>query len=170
MSQSTTTYIVAAVLFHDIVNLAKNHPERREASARSAEKARAWFGARGFEPHRIALIAEAILCHSWSAGHVPVSLEARVVADADNLESVGAFGIARTFYVSGHMGSAIVNMADPLGTARELDDRAFARDHFPRKLLKLRDQMRTEGGRVLSAQRHDFMVAFLAQLDAELGL
>jgi uncharacterized protein len=160
--------IVAAVLFHDVVNLPKDHPERHLASTRSAEVAVEWFTEHGYEID-LDLVAEAIRCHSWSAGIPPESLEARIVCDADNLEAVGAFGIARTFYVSGRMGSAIIDMADPHAERRELDDTTFARDHFQTKLLQLREHMHTDAGRALADQRHRFMVGFLEQLDREIG-
>ena len=160
--------IVAAVIFHDIVNLPKNHPERHTASSLSADHATRFLAADGGLD--LELIAEAIRCHSWSAGLTPVSYEAQVVADADNLESVGAFGIARTFYVAGRMGGAIVNMADPHGEERELDDRSFAIDHFHKKLLKLREHMHTDAGRALADQRHQVMLDFLAQLDREIAI
>lgn len=162
--------IVAAIVFHDVVNLPKNHPERHTASARSADVAIAFLAPYADSGElNLELVAEAIRCHSFSAGLIPRSFEAQVVADADSLESVGAFGIARTFYVAGRMGSAIVDMVDPAASERELDDRRFALDHFACKLLTLRDQMHTEAGRALAAQRHDFMVEFVAQMRRELG-
>lgn len=159
--------IVAAIVFHDVVNLPKNHPERHTASARSAEVANEFLAGEELDHD---LIAEAIRCHSWSAGLTPQRYEAKVVADADNLESLGAFGIARTFYVSGRMGSAILDMADPHGTARELDDTRYALDHFPRKLFKLREHMHTEAGRALADERHAFMQRFVSQLQREIDI
>lgn len=160
--------LAAAVVFHDVVNLSKNDPAGREASARSAAVARQWCRDSGrFSAAQVELVAEAVLCHSWSAGVSPESLEAKIVADADNLEAIGAYGIARTFYVAGRMGSSIVDMVDPLGEARPLDDRQFARDHFALKLLKLRDHMQTASGRREAERRHRVMVDFLAELDRE---
>lgn len=161
--------IAAAVVFHDVVNLPKNHPERRSASARSAEVATAFLSEHAPDLDHD-LVAEAIRCHSFSAGLIPKRYEAQVVADADNLESLGAFGIARTFYVSGRMGSAILDMADPDGESRALDDRRYALDHFPCKLLTLRDQMHTVAGRALADQRHEYMVGFVAQMRREIGI
>lgn len=160
--------VVAAVIFHDVVNLPKNHPERHTASSRSAEVAVSFYDAHGFGAPRLELVAEAIRCHSWSAKLAPESLEAKIVADADNLEAVGAFGVARTFYVAGRMGSAIVDMADPAADQRALDDTKFAVDHFHTKLLHLREHMHTSTGRRLAEQRHAFMLAFLDQLQIEL--
>jgi uncharacterized protein len=91
------------------------------------------------------------------------------VADADRLESIGAFAIARTFYVNGLMRGQLVDFADPFARGdRLLDDRRFAVDHFYAKLLRLRDRLYTPAARALADQRHAFMQAFLAQLGSEM--
>jgi uncharacterized protein len=160
--------VVASVIFHDVINLPKNAPNRHEASTLSAKFAakalQSWFDA-----NRLALITEAIQTHSFSSGLRPQSNEAKIVTDADRLESLGAFGIARTFYVSGRMEGAIVSMMDPFAIERALDDRRFAVDHFFTKLLHLRDLMVTPTGREMAGERHLFLESFLRQLTDELG-
>ncbi len=156
-----------AVLFHDSVNLPKNHPERHLASTLSAELG-SQFSQTRLDKDRLEVFQDAIVAHSHSAGITPQYLISEALADADRLESVGAFGIARTFYVSGVMGRSIVNMADPFASDRELDDLNYAVDHFYRKLLTLRDKMYTKTGRRMAEQRHVFLETFLTQLSSEL--
>ena len=84
------------------------------------------------------MFVDAIRSHSHSPGIQPSFEVSRALADADRLESLGAFGIARTFYVSGVMGGTIVSMHDPFATSRELDDRNFGVDHLFRKLHLIR--------------------------------
>lgn len=160
--------VTAAVIFHDAVNLPKNAPNRHEASKLSAELASSIL-APWFDANRMALITEAIETHSFSSGLTPYSTEAKIVTDADRLESLGAFGIARTFYVSGLMGGKIVSMSDPFAHQRSLNDRTFAVDHFYAKLLHLCERMVTPSGREMADQRHIFLESFLAQLKTELG-
>lgn len=156
-----------AVLFHDSVNVPKNHPDRHLASTLSA-KLGAEFATTRLNKKRLEIFVDAIKAHSHSAGIKPVYLISEALADADRLESVGAFGIARTFYVSGVMGRNIVNMADPFASDRPLDDLNYAVDHFYRKLLTLRDKMYTTTGRQMAEQRHMFLQTFLTQLSSEL--
>lgn len=162
--------VVAAVLFHDVVNLPKDAPERASASAQSAERAAAFFEGRGvFDERQMPLLKEAIARHSYSQDREPESLEAKIVCDADNLEAIGAVGIARTFYVSGTMEGQIAHPSDPFGVERELDDTAYAVDHFFEKLLRLKEQFLTATGREMAERRHEYIVGFLEEFGEEIG-
>ncbi len=162
--------LAAAALLHDVVDLPKDHPERHLASTHSARKAREHYEALGaFDEARRAVIAHAIQAHSFSAGIAAESAEAEILTNADRLEALGAFGIARVFQTSGELGRSIVHMADPFADARELDDLEYAVDHFYKKLLKLQDRFYTPTGRRLAAQRHQFMERFLDQLADEIA-
>jgi len=46
------------------------------------------------------------------------------------MESLGAIGLARTFYTAGRMGSKLFHEEDPFAKSRSLDDREYAMDHF----------------------------------------
>ena len=162
--------VAAAALLHDVVDLPKDHPERHLASRQSAELAAAHFQRlAAFDAAGIERIAHAIAAHSFSAGIEARSIEAKIVCDADRLESVGAFGIARVFLVSGQLGGMICDMADPFARGRELDDVRYTVDHFYSKMLKLTARLYTPSARAIGAQRHQFMLTYLAQLADEIG-
>lgn len=113
-------------------------------------------------------VAHAVRAHSFSAAIAPQTLEAKVVQDADRLESLGAIGLARVFYVSGALGRSLFDSDDPLAEHRELDDTLYSVDHFQRKLLRLPESMQTEAGRALARHNADFLVGYMAKLCAEL--
>ena len=137
--------VLTACYFHDIVSLPKNHPERSHSSRLAARKTREILSRDfpDFPPDRYAAVEHAIEAHSFSAGIAPQSLEAKIVQDADRLEALGAIGLARVFAVSGALGAALFDADDPFAGTRELDDKAFALDHFQTKLLRLPDTMQT---------------------------
>ncbi|MGP3593052.1 phosphohydrolase [Vagococcus sp. WN89Y] len=168
--QADELVVLTACYFHDIVSLAKNHPERHLSSVLAAEKT-ATVLAQDFPTYpvsKIAAVRHAIEAHSYSSGIAPQTLEAKIVQDADRLESLGAIGLARVFAVAGSLGTALFDADDPFAEERELDDRAFALDHFRCKLLKLPASMQTAKGRELANQNADFIVQFMAKLGAEL--
>jgi uncharacterized protein len=84
--------ILTACYFHDIVSLAKNHPERNRSSAMAAEKTLAILQSAfpDFPAERYAAVLHAIEAHSFSAAIAPQSEEAKIVQDADRLEALGA--------------------------------------------------------------------------------
>lgn len=162
--------VLAACYFHDIVNLPKNHPQRAQASAMAAQETlrilRNDFPSFPSTLHEA--VAHAVQAHSFSAGVTPLTPEARIVQDADRLESLGAIGLARVFYVSGALGRALFDGDDPLAEQRPLDDSTYALDHFQQKLLTLPDTMQTAPGRRLAQQNARFLVQYMARLCAEL--
>lgn len=163
--------ILTACYFHDIVSLPKNHPQRGRSSQLAAEKTTAILGEYfpDFPSHHYAAIQHAIAAHSFSAGIIPQTTEAKIVQDADRLEALGAIGLARVFAVSGALGVALFDAEDPFADRRKLDDRAFALDHFQTKLLRLPETMQTTAGRRLARHNADFLIQFMAKLSAELS-
>ncbi len=86
--------------------------------------------------------------------------ESDVVKDADRLDALGAIGIARAFAYGGKMGRPIYDPADPANSLQHFDD----------KLLHLAEDMRTEAGKALAKQRHEFLLQFKEQFLREWNL
>ena len=162
--------LAAAVLLHDCVAVEKSSPLRARASRLAAVRAGEILQAHGWPASRIGEVAHAIEAHSFSADLAPQTLEARILQDADRLDAIGAIGVARCFYTAGRMGSQLYHPTDPRAAARALDDRHFATDHFRAKLLKLQHGFQTDAGAAMARQRTDVLAAFLAALEAEIGL
>jgi len=97
---------------------------------------------------------------SFSKGKRPdeVSDEFMIVQDADRLDAIGAIGIARAFNYGGFINNRIF---DPTGNNQS----TIA--HFYEKLLKLKDLMNTDTGRLLAAERHLYLEKFLEQFYQE---
>ncbi|WP_211830069.1 phosphohydrolase [Kistimonas asteriae] len=160
--------VLAACYFHDIVSLPKDHPQRSESSRLAAAKTREILQELAFSESLIPAVAHAVEAHSFSANIPTETPEAEVVQDADRMESLGAIGLARVFYTSGKLGRHIFNPEDPWASNRELDDRNFGIDHFPLKLLRLADTMKTEAGRKLARHNTEYLNQFLQKLAREL--
>ncbi len=161
--------LMAAVVLHDCVAVEKNSPFRAQASRLAASRAREIIAHLGWPEPRIDALAHAIAAHSFSGGIPPETLEARILQDADRLDAIGAIGIARCFYVAGRMGSSLYDPDDLDATARKLDDRRFAFDHFAAKLFQLADGFRTTAGQAAAQERvatmRHFVRAFRGEVD-----
>lgn len=161
--------LLAATLLHDCVSVEKGSPFRSSASRLAAARAIDLLTEMGWDPTRIAAVAHAIEAHSFSAAIPPASLEARILQDADRLDALGMMGVARVFYVSGRMGSAIYDPQDPHAAERPYDDKRFAVDHFHTKLLHLADGFQTLTGSQMAQIRHARLKRFLDELMEEIG-
>lgn len=161
--------LMAGAYLHDLVNLPKDAPNRREASRLSAEAAVAWLRDTSFPKDKLEAVAHAIAAHSFSAGITPETHEARILQDADRLEALGAIGLARMFAVSGLMGGQLYDPEDPLAQHRPLDDKAYALDHLEVKLFPLVETMQTTTGREIAEERADWVAAFRSRLLREIG-
>jgi uncharacterized protein len=161
---------IAASLLHDIVNPPKNSQNRELASRQSAEFARQILPHHGFQPTTVEEIAIAIEEHSYIRGAVPSSRLGKALQDADRLDALGAIGVMRTVATGVRMGASLFDPDDPWATHRSLNDHQFTLDHFFTKLLHLPETMQTPAGRCEAETRVDFLIGYLRQLGAELGV
>jgi len=126
--------------------------------------------------HQVALetqeaILHAIAAHSFSRNIEARTLEARVVRDADRLDSLGAIGMLRwaiTATIRCTPQTRTYHPSDPFAEQHEPDDSRYMLDHFFTKLLKIGDSMTTETGHGIARRRTNFMLAYLDELRSEL--
>jgi uncharacterized protein len=162
--------LLASVLLHDCVSVEKNSPLRSQASRLAAKKAASVLLEMHWTEEKISAVSHAIEAHSFSANIAPLTLEAKLMQDADRLDSLGMLRVARTFYVAGRMGSALYDPNDPEAKARDYDDTHFCLDHFQTKLLHLADGFQTASGQRLAQLRHQRLKGFMEQFKEEIGI
>ncbi len=97
-------------------------------------------------------------------------IETLILQDADNLDAIGAIGIARTFMYAGAYQSPMWVPEVPFD--QEAYDESAGADpstihHFYSKLLKLKGNMNTATAQKMADQRHQFMEHFLEEFFAE---
>lgn len=100
----------------------------------------------------------------------PLSLEGKIVQDADRLDAIGAIGIGRTFYYGGNKHNI---MHDPTILPRmSMTEESYKQpntviNHFYEKLLLLKGMMNTQTAKKIAKQRHQFLVQFINQFEKE---
>lgn len=159
-----------AALLHDIADWKLNDGD----STVGPRIARTWLDSQSVESaisDRVCEIVAGISFKGASVEQPPLSLEGRVVQDADRLDAMGAIGIARAFAYGGSKGRAI---HDPAAksiehrTAEEyLKSGGTTINHFHEKLLLLQDRMNTATGQAMARNRHRFMEDYLKRFYEE---
>lgn len=160
--------IAAAATLHDVHRIMQRESGRYVSPAESLPTVRAILEAADFPTGKVPRVLHCVEFHeeySFSEGGVTVDdIETLILQDADNLDAIGAIGIARTFAYAGAYGLPMYVPDIPLG--RESYDESDQPDpstihHFYSKLLKLKDNMQTRTARELAAGRHRFMAQFV---------
>lgn len=160
--------VLPAAWLHDCIVVPKDAPERSRASVLAAAAAGAFLRDSGYPADCIPAVEHAIAAHSFSAGIVPETIEAKVVQDADRLDALGAVGLARCLMLGGAQGRPLYDAHEPFPTTRPPDDRTATIDHFSTKLLTLAGTMQTAAARAEAERRTAFLRQFLDQLATEI--
>lgn len=99
-----------------------------------------------------------------------LSMEAKIVQDADRLDAMGAIGVVRAAYYGGSQGHKIhepERMIQQFETKEAYRKGSTVINHFYEKLLKLQDGLHTDQAKKIGKKRHDFLILFLEEFLAE---
>jgi uncharacterized protein len=159
-----------AALLHDLGRTTRG-PMRSHAE-RSAKLAQKMLAPYDFPLDTQQAILHAILAHSYRHGIEPATLEARVLYDADRLDSLGACGVMRWAMNAKHgrwPQTRTYHPDDPFALWRVPDGQRYLLDRFLTKLLQLTEAMTTATGRAMAERRIAFLRLYLQELQHELA-
>lgn len=161
--------IEVAALMHDYAR-----PEEMESkgklchAATGAELVRTVLPKFGFtDPKFIDHIAECVLCHRYRNNHIPQTIEAKIIFDADKLDSIGAIGVGRAFHFAGRFSARVHNTKEDAVNSKSYSENDSAYREFLIKLHKIHEKLLTETGRQIGEERHIYMLNFFEQLNKE---
>jgi uncharacterized protein len=162
--------VSAAVLLHDASGGQANDEGRGQHQNLSADFAQEILAAEGWPAERIAAVQHCIRSHRFRGTEQPNSLEAKIVFDADKLDVIGAFGIARTIGYAVEKGQPI--FAQPSQQFLDSGEKQAGEPHsafheFVFKLAKIKDRLHTPSAREIAKERQTFLVNFFERLQAE---
>jgi len=160
----------AAALLHDI---GRQHESRSRGkichACKGAEMAEGILAELGFPEEMRQAILHCIESHRYRNDKKPESLEARILFDADKLDSLGAIGIGRAFLFAGQVGARLHNQGVDIATTASYSREDTAFREFQVKLRLVKERMLTPEGRRLAAERHEFMKSFFSRLETEIN-
>ena len=126
---------------------------------------------KGWQQEKIEAVQHCIRAHRFRGeDNPPQTLEAQVLFDADKLDVLGAIGAARTIaYAALERQPAYAEPSEHFRQSGEtLPDEPHSSYHeFLFKLCKVKDRLFTQSGQAIAKARHNYLVNFYEQLQAE---
>jgi uncharacterized protein len=159
----------AAVLLHDASG-ETGGSGRADHQISGAEFAKKVLEAEGWPPERIAAVQHCIRAHRFRGNEKPETLEAKVVFDADKMDVIGAYGVARTLAYDVVMSWPF--FAEPsaefVATGKKNEGETHSSYHeYLFKLSKIKDRLFTKTAKQIAEQRQQFLNDYFAQLAKE---
>lgn len=120
-----------------------------------------------FNQKTIDEIVHCIEAHRYRNDIVPSTIEAKVLYDADKLDSIGAIGIGRAFLFAGNAGSNTMYTGNEKALAKTGKDYSFTKEdsavlEYEVKLKNIKNKILTKEGKKIAKLRHQFMENFFA--------
>jgi uncharacterized protein len=160
--------VTLASLLHDIARPDESasggticHAQRGSAMARD------FLHQSGLDAATADHVARCVLTHRYRNDHAPQSIEAKILFDADKLDSIGAVGIGRAFLFSGEVGAKLHNPDIDIGLTRAYSEEDTAYREYTVKLRFVKESMLTGEGRRIALDRDRFMHEFFSRIDEE---
>ena len=173
--------IKIAILLHDIGGFREmgTSTGKFDHAAESAKIAWPFLRKLGYPEEKIRHICDCIVSHRYRTGNKPRTKEAKIIFDADKLETVGAIGIARQFVWVGKNNAHIFRKLDIRKYAKEnlggkIDGRIQDKTkHSPQLQWETKEKyilkfLYTRKARQIAKKRMKFSEMFLKRLEREI--
>jgi len=174
----------AGVLLHDIGGVKEsNDPSgQTDHAVVGAEMAKPILEKFAYSDNKIKHVQECILSHRYRTNNKPKTIEAKIVHDADKLETAGAIGIARAFSWIGKNRAKIYkkvsniedyakeNLTEGKINGRIMDkSKHSVHINYETKDKFMLDNLYTESARKIGKERMAYFKGFLDRLDREVN-
>ena len=157
-----------AALLHDIGRAEEDRSNGKICHSRAgASMAGQILKAHGIKKETMNRVIHCIQTHRFRKRRFPVSKEAKILFDADKLDSIGAVGIGRAFLFAGEVGARLHNKDIDLRKTKPYTKEDTAYREYLIKLRKIKDRIFTKEGKRIARERHRFMVEFFKRLNRE---
>lgn len=161
--------IAAAAMLHDIGRAEESRTRGAVCHAETGAVMAAEFLKKlQFEEDFINAVVHCIERHRFRRGAAPETLEAKILFDADKLDSIGAVGIGRAFLFAGNSGARLHNSRRKALAAEEYSYEDTAYREYLVKLSKVPDRMLTEHGRKAALHHLKFMENFFREMNLQI--
>ncbi|MCQ1535016.1 HD domain-containing protein [Methanosarcina sp. KYL-1] len=161
-----------AALLHD-VGVIREHEEGGDHALYSAEIASEFLGKAGVSPNVVEAVTYCIRTHRFSGGHMPETVEARILQDADRLDALGAVGIFRAVLSMGALRmlkhTTGIDKGESKKTVYVEDPIEGFNEYMRYKPFTIPEKLNTGAAKEIAEERLKVMRLYLEALNREAG-
>lgn len=160
--------LIAACLLHDIARGEQFADPSVCHAAEGGRKAERFLIGLGWDAQRARHVRDCIKTHRFRSGDPPVSIEAKILFDADKLEAAGALGIARTLMYKGHVEQPLYTLSGGEicpGTGKDSPASFYKEYNF--KLKNVESKLFTQEAKNIARYRGEISAMFFERLAEE---
>jgi uncharacterized protein len=160
--------LITAALLHDIGRDAQYQNPALDHAAVGADMAYDFLRTIGWPENTANHVKVCISTHRYRNNTLPISLEAKILFDADKLDVTGAMGIARTLAYKGIVGEPLYSV-DKYGNilqGQEDESPSFFREYHW-KLKHVYDKFYTDRAKAIAEKRRKASSDFFESIDNE---
>ncbi len=170
--------IKLAALLHDICREQEDRSKGKICHAeKGAQESFSYLTSIGLDEKKSSHVSECIKFHRFrkknDSGSQEINteptIEAKILFDADKLDSIGAVGIGRAFLFSGEVGAKLHNHSEDISASSAYSEEDTAFREYEVKLKHIKNRMFTEEGKRIAIERDDFMKLFFKTLKKEIS-
>lgn len=171
--------LIPAALLHDIARVKESNDNtgKTDHAILGSEIAGRILRDLEYGEDKIEEIKHCIASHRFRSGNEPRTIEAKILFDADKLDSLGAIGIARTFMISGQFEQKLsTDLFSKKYMVENTTENGRLKDvskHSPFieyevKLKKIPEKLYTKKAKEIGIDRLNFMNEFFNRLSMEI--
>lgn len=114
-------------------------------------------------------VVHSVETHRFKNKKEPKTLEAKILYDADKLDSIGAVGVGRAFLFAGEIGADLHHRNVDVEKTKPYTSDDTAYREFLVKLKNVKNKMLTKSGKEMAVERHSFMRSFFERINREVS-
>ncbi|MDR2751018.1 MAG: HD domain-containing protein [Clostridiales bacterium] len=160
--------VVIASLLHDIGRMAQTKDKKVNHAEEGALMARKWLLKEGYPKEFADAVAECIATHRFRSGNEPKTLEAKIVFDADKVDTTGAIGIARAIAYGGeeHEPLYLLDENGQVSDGKSDKENSLMKESW-KKIRVIGDRFLTKRGKELGLERAEIAQRTIDAIIAE---
>jgi uncharacterized protein len=160
--------VVVASLLHDIGRAEQSKDGKTDHAVCGASMAAQWLRKQGYAKEFVDAVSDCISSHRFRSGEEPKTIEAKIVFDADKVDTTGAIGLARAIAYGAEEAEPfyLVDKDGQVSDGKDDKKNSLLKEYW-KKFKVINDRFCTKRGKELALERTAILEKTIAAIISE---